>query len=136
MTLVELAKKLRPHIEYAVEGFSDKEASECAPLFRRLKQDGTLVEAKTRINWNGTLKRAKVALWDIESQDPEHAPELWEDVAYRDGIRVAPKEFTSTNAASYGELMWFGDKLYKSLMNGNTFFPDQVPSIWELITKE
>lgn len=136
MTLTELAKKVRPLIEFAVQGLADKEASECVTLFRRLKQDGKLVEAQTRINWNGTLKRAKVALWDIESQDPDHAPELWDDVSYRDGIRIAPTEFTSTNAAKYGELMWFGDKVYKSLMDGNNFFPDQVPSVWELITKE
>ena len=58
MTLIELALKLRPYIEQAAQSLDDQTASDAAALFPRLKQDGALVEVGTRINWNGTVKRA------------------------------------------------------------------------------
>ena len=50
MTLIELARKLRPIIEQAAQSLDDKTASEGAELFPALKQDGSLVKAGTRIN--------------------------------------------------------------------------------------
>lgn len=133
MTLIELAKKLRPLIEQAAASLDDKCASGGVELFPRLKYDGSLVKIGTRVNWNGVIKRAAVDLWDLETNDPQNAPTLWEEIQYRTGIRIAPDAFTSTNAASYGELMWFGEKLYKSLKSGNVHTPEQAPEVWELI---
>ena len=133
MNLIELAKKLRPLIEQAAESLADQDASNGVQLFPSLKQDGTLVKVGTRINWHGKLKRASVDLWDTEANDPDHAPTLWHDIAYHEGYRIAPDVFTATNAAAMGELMWFGDKLYKSLMAGNVYTPDQAPTAWELV---
>ena len=135
MTLVELAYKLRPLIEYAAQGLADKEASQGVALFPKLKQDGSLVMAGTRINWNGQLKRASVDLWDTEINNPDNAPTLWHDINYKEGYRVAPDVFTASNAAAYGECLWFGDKLYKSLMHGNVFTPDAAPNVWEEVTE-
>lgn len=133
MNLVELAHKLRPMIEYAAAGLGDKDASEAVLLFPRLKYDGSLVKSGTRVNWNGVIKRAAVDLWDLEINNPDNAPTLWEDIQYRAGIRIAPNTFTSTNAAIYGELMWFGDEVYKSLKDGNVHTPEQAPAVWELV---
>lgn len=133
MTLIELAYKLRPLIEQAAGSLEDREASKGVQLFPKLKNDGSLVKVGTRINWKGTLKRASVDLWDTEANNPDNAPTLWHDVEYRDGYRIAPEKFDSTNAATYGELMWFDDKLYKSLMAGNTYRPGEVHSVWELV---
>lgn len=132
MTLVELAKKLRPLIEYAAQGLTDQDASKGAELFPRLKHDGSLIKVGTRINWHGTLKRASVDMWDTEQNDPDHAPNLWHDIKYRDGFRIAPETFTAENAAAYKECMWFNDTLYRSLMAGNVYTPEQAPNVWEL----
>ena len=75
------ALKLRALIEQASASLPDKEASEGASLFPRLKQDGALVSAGTRINHNGTIKRAAVDLWDTETNSPDNAPSLWEDIS-------------------------------------------------------
>lgn len=133
MTLIELAQKLRPLIEYAAAGLADREASEGVQLFPRLKQDGSLVLRNTRVNWKGTLKRASTDLWDTEENDPDHAPNLWHDIAYRDGFRIAPEVFTASNAAAMGECMWFGDVLYKSQMAGNVYTPEQAPTAWAVV---
>lgn len=133
MTLIELARKLRPLIEQAAASLDDRTASEGAQLFPTLKRDGSLVKAGTRINWHGTIKRAAVDLWDRPENAPDAAPTLWEDIAYRLGYRIAPATFTATNAASYGECLWFGDVLYKSLMSGNVYQPKDAPNVWEVV---
>lgn len=127
------AIRLRAIVETAAVSLDDRTASEAAALFPRLKRDGSLIHAGTRINHRGTIKRAAVDLWDTEANAPENAPNLWEDIAYREGYRIAPEVFTATNAASKGERLWFGDTLYESLMDGNVYTPEVYPDGWEAI---
>lgn len=127
------AYKLRAIVEQASASLDDKTASEGVSLFPKLKQDGSLVKAGSRIRWNGVLKRANNDLWDTEQNNPDNAPTLWADIAYREGYRIAPDTFTSTNAAAMDELMWFGDTLYRSKMDGNTFTPETAPNVWEVV---
>ena len=70
------AIQLRAVIEQAAQTLDEKTISEAPELCRTLKQDGSLVRAGTRINWNGTIKKAAVDLWDTEVNDPAHAPSL------------------------------------------------------------
>lgn len=95
--------------------------------------DGALIQAKTVINWNGVLKRAAVDLFNTETNRPDSAPTLWEDIAYKDGIRIAPETFTASNAAAMDELMWFGEHIYRSAMAGNVYTPEQAHNAWELV---
>lgn len=131
MTLIELAKKLRPIIEQAAASLDDRTASEAATLFPHLKSDGGLISGGTRINWHGTVKRAATALWDTTENDPDHAPTLWEDIDYREGHRIIPAVITSTAAFAEGEYGWWGDVLYKSRIPANVYTPEQYPTGWE-----
>lgn len=130
----EKARALRPIIERAAASLSDADASMSAELFPQLKQDGSLIEAFTRINWHGKVMKSAVALWDTEQNDPDHAPTLWEELAYRDGIRVIPEVITTTTLFSEGELGWWGDVLYRSKVNGNAYTPAQYAANWEVVT--
>ena len=126
------ALRLRALIEQAVASLHDKEASEGATLFPRLKGDGSLVDAGTRINWHGVVKRCRVALWDNTENDPEHAPNLWEDIAYRQGIRIIPETITAENPFDQDEQGWWGDELYRSKIPANVYTPAEHPDGWEL----
>ena len=126
------ALRLRAIIETAAASLDDKTASTAPTLFRRLKQDGTLIEAGTRINHNGSIKRAAVDLWDTADNSPDNAPTLWEDILYRDGYRIIPDVITVGTAFALDELGWWGDKLYKSLLEANVYTPEQYPRGWEL----
>lgn len=128
------ARKLRGMIEKAAASLSDADASMSAKLFPKLKYDGSLVEAGTRINWNGKVKKNGPALWDWEENDPDHAPTLWADLDYRDGIRVIPETITTITQFSEGELGWWGDVLYRSKVNGNVYTPAQYAANWELVS--
>lgn len=131
---LERARKLRAMIEAAAGNLTDADASTAAELFPRLKQDGSLVSAGTRINWYGKVKRAAVDLWDTAENTPDAAPTLWEDIGYRDGIRIVPETITAGLAFAKDELGWWGDVLYKSKLDANVWTPDQNASGWEKVT--
>ena len=124
---------LRSIVEQAATSLDDKTASTAATLFPRLKGNGELVKAGTRINWRGTIKRAAVDLWDTQDNDPDHAPTLWEDILYRDGIRIIPEVITAGTAFAEGEKGWWGDVLYRSKLPNNVYTPAQYPDGWEVV---
>lgn len=130
MTRAE-ALRLRAIVEQAAESLDDKTVSTAPALLRKLKQDGKLVSAGTRINLGGTVKRAAVDLWDTAENTPDAAPTLWEDIDYRDGYRVIPSVITAGTAFALDELGWWGGKLYKSKLAANVYTPEQYPAGWE-----
>ena len=114
----------------------DATASRMIDYYPTLKQDGSLITVNTRINWNGKLKRAAVDLWDTEANNPDNASTLWEDIEYRDGIRVIPTSIPSTDAFKKGDLGWWGDNLYQSIYDGdNVWTPEQYPAAWKKIER-
>lgn len=128
------ALKLRSIIEQATASLDDKTASEGATLFPSLKGDGTLVKAGTRINWHGVIKRAAVDLWDTTENNPDNAPSIWEDIQYREGYRIIPEIITAGTAFAKDECGWWGDVLYKSLIDANVWTPEANPSGWEMLS--
>lgn len=129
------ALRLRAIVEQAAASLDDQTASAGAALFPRLKQDGALVKAGTRINWDGTLKRAAVDLLDTEANNPDNAPTLWEDIAYRNGFRIIPQTITAGTAFALDECGWWGDTLYRSTISNNVWTPEQYSAGWEAVTE-
>ena len=127
------AVKLRALVEQAAASLPDREASEGAALFPKMKHDGSLIRVGTRINWRGVLKQAAVDLWDTPENSPENAPALWQDIAYREGIRIIPKTITAAEAFSWGECGWWGDAIYQSMMDGNVHTPKDYPAGWSAL---
>lgn len=133
MNILERARLQRQNILIGSSSLDDKTASVTPELFDKLKENGELVKVGTRINWNGTLKRASVDLWDTKENNPDNAPSLWEDILYKNGIRIIPEVITVGTAFSKDELGYWQDTLYKSLIDSNVWTPDQNPSGWELV---
>ena len=139
---LEAAQRTRPLTESEVTrlliarqvnslDIDDATASRMAEYFPALTGGGKLISAGTRINWGGSLMRAAVDLWDTAGNTPETAPTLWEDLPYKDGVRIIPEAITAGTAFALGELGWWGDKLYKSLLADNSYTPEQYPAGWE-----
>lgn len=127
------ALKLRGIVEQASASLDDKTASEGASLFPRLKGDGSLVKAGTRINWNGRIKRASVDLYDTAETTPDAAVVLWEDINYREGYRIIHDTITAVTAFAKDECGWRGDNLYQSTIDNNVWTPEAYPSGWKII---
>ena len=133
MTRAE-ALKLRAIVEQAAASLDDKTASEAPTLFPRLKQDGSLIRAGTRINHNGEIKKAAVDLWDTADNSPDNAPTLWETLDYKDGYRIIPSVITVTGAFAKGERGWWNGKLYESKVGSNVYTPEQYAPYWTEVT--
>jgi hypothetical protein len=127
------AMMLRNAIETASSSLDDKIASTVAPLFPKLKQDGSLVRAGTRINWNGIVKKAATDLWDVTGNNPDNAPTLWQDIEYKEGYRIIPEIISVTTAFSLGEYGWWDGILYRSLIDANVYNPVTYPAGWEVV---
>jgi hypothetical protein len=137
---IEKARRLHTVIVAARKLVDDKTASIAPELFEKMgyerrQQDEeiTLIKAGTRINWNGTLKRAAVDIWDTEENNPDNAPALWEDINYKAGHRIIPDVITVGLAFSEGETGWWNDMLYRSKVNANVYTPDTYPNNWEIV---
>lgn len=127
-------EKIKKQREAIVKGIEDKEASIIPEFFPKLNNNGELISAGTRINWNGVLKRATVDLWDTDENDPDNAPSLWEDISYKDGYRIIPETITSGTAFAIDECGWWGDVLYISKIDNNVWNPEQYSAGWEVVT--
>lgn len=119
-------------MESAVE-LDDAKASNVPEMFPRLKQDGSLVKAGTRICWNGQLKRAAVDLWDTAENAPDNATALWEDINYTNGYRTIPETITAGLSFSKGEMGWWKGAVYESLQDSNVWNPEQFAAGWQKI---
>lgn len=73
------------------------------------------MSAGTRINWGGVIKQAAVDLWDTDTNTPDNAPTLWEDIAYRQGYRIIPATITAGTAFAQGEC---GERVHAGAVPG------------------
>lgn len=128
----EKAARLHTVIAAGRELVDDKTASIAPELYGRLKEDGSLVKFGTRINWNGTLKKAAVDLWDTKENNPDNAPILWADLLYKDGYRIIPEIITVAEAFADGECGWWEGVLYRSKVSSNVYTPTVYPANWEV----
>ena len=124
---------LRSIVEQAATSLDDKTASTAATLFPRLKGNGELVKAGTRINWNSVIKKAAVDLWDTQGNNPDNAPTLWSDIPYKDGYRIIPDIITVSTAFALEECGWWQGVLYRSRVAANVYTPAQYPDNWERV---
>lgn len=125
------ALKIRSLAMASAVEMSDAEASATPEMFPRLKQNGELIKAGTRIYWKGDLKRASVDLWDTVENDPDNAPALWEDINYTNGYRIIPEVITAGLAFAKGECGLWKDKVYESLYDSNVWNPEQFAAGWK-----
>lgn len=128
---IERARQFRKSGIAWAKDLPDNEASTVPSLYEGMKYDGSLIKAGTRINWHDTVVKAAVDLWDREENNPDNAPTLWAALQYKDGIRIIPETITVTEAFSEGELGWWEDEIYKSLVSGNVYTPAEYADYWE-----
>ena len=124
------ARKLIANIIKLRESATDAQATLAVSVYPTLKNDGSLIKSGTRIRHNNTIIRAAVDLYDTETNSPDNAPVLWETINYKDGYRIIPETITVGTAFSKGELGWWNDELYESLVDANVYTPEQYASNW------
>lgn len=129
----EEAKLFIKSLSLLRDSATDAQASLAINIYPTLKENNSLISAGTRINWNNTIKRAAVDLWDTIENNPDNAPTLWEDIDYKEGYRIIPTTITSGIAFAKDECGWWNDVLYISLIDNNVWTPETYPAGWSTI---
>jgi len=134
MTLIELARKLRPYIEKAAASLTDEDALEAVNLFPTWSGQTHEYLKDERVLYNSILYKC---LQDHVSQtnwNPETATSLWAKVLIPD-VNVIPEweQPDSTNAYMVGDKVTFEGHIYESAINNNIWSPSAYPAGWTLI---
>lgn len=128
--LVEVEVK-QARLQAVAEALPDEVAAGMADLYPELKGDSAAVEANKRINWQGKVAKARVAVWDRPDQWPDAAPELWDILSIQGGYREIPEVITAALAFAPDEKGWWKGELYQNTSGVTlTHNPDLYPQGW------
>lgn len=135
MTLIELAQKLRPLIEKAVEYLDDAEAIEATTLYPAWSGDNVNYEKDFKVKYNQVLYKVLQAHTSQPSWSPTDAPSLFAKVLIPDP-EVIPdwEQPDSTNPYMKGDKVRFEGQIYESLIDNNTWSPAAYPAGWRLVS--
>ena len=124
MTLLELARKLRPYIEKAAISLSDEDALEAINLFSNW-QPNKPYKKDERVNYNGILYKCLQGHTSSTSWTPEAAPSLWAKVLIPDA-NVIPEweQPDSTNPYMKGDKVTYNGVTYESTIDNNVWAPN------------
>lgn len=134
MTLLELARKLRPYIEKAAISLTDEDALEAINLFPNWSADVETYEQGVRVNYEGILYKCLQTHTPQAAWTPTAAPSLWAKVLIPDE-NVIPEweQPDSTNPYMKGDKVMFEGQAYESLIDNNIWSPASYPGGWKLI---
>ncbi len=124
MTLLELAKKLRPIIEQAAQSLDDETAAEAAALFPAWGS-GNAYAAGTRVQYGGGVYTVLQAHTSQQDWAPDAAPSLFAQLLPGQGGSgigewVQPD---STNPYMQGDTVTYGGKTWVSDIDNNVWQP-------------
>ena len=136
MISIERVYELRKIIEKAMALLDDAELSKGIELLPSLKYNGNLISNGTKVKFNSKIYKASVDLYDTEQNNPINAPTLWEEILYKNGIRIIPEFITVTTKFSKNELGYWNDTIYQSLVDNNVYNPEQYSQNWQIYIEE
>ena len=125
MTLVELARKLRPYIEKAAAFLPDEDALEAVNLFPSWSEDTHEYLKDERVLYNDSLYKCLQSHISQSNWDPATATSLWAKVLIPDE-NVIPEweQPDSTNPYMKGDRVMFENKVYESTIDNNVWAPN------------
>ena len=134
MTLLELARKLRPYIEKAALSLNDEDALEAVNLFPNWSPDAAAYTVDQRVNYEGTLYKCLQAHTSQAGWTPTAAPSLWAKVLIPNP-NVIPEweQPDSTNPYMLGDQVLFNGIVYESTINNNIWSPSAYPAGWKQV---
>ena len=131
MTLIELARKLRPLIEKAAISLSDEDAIEAVDLFPQWRPNVEYIK-DMRVKYEGVLYRCLQPHTSQDEWTPVAAVSLWAKVLIPDE-NVIPEweQPDSTNPYMKGDKVMFEGNAYESLIDNNIWSPAAFPQGWK-----
>lgn len=132
MTLLELARKLRPYIEKAAFSLNDEDAIEAKELYPQWSGNGISYKVNDRVRYEGILYKVLSAHTSQEAWTPTAAPSLFTKVLIPDeNIIPEWEQPESTNPYMKGDKVTFDGKIYESVIDNNIWSPSAYPAGWK-----
>ncbi len=123
MSLIELARKLRPYIEKAAASLNDEDALDAIQLFP-VWNSTAAYSIGDRVRYNGVLYVCITAHTAQATWTPTDAPSLWAKVLIPDESVIPEWEQPdSTNPYSAGDKVTHNGKIWVSDIDGNVWEP-------------
>lgn len=124
MTLIELARKLRPYIEKAALSLSDEDALEAIDLFPMWSGANVEYKVGDKVRYEQILYKVLIAHTSQEGWTPAAAPSLFARVLIPNPD-VIPEwiQPDSTNAYQIGDRVSHNGKLWENTIANNVWEP-------------
>lgn len=133
MTLVELAKQLRPIIELAASSLPDITALSGVQLFPMWAPDLS-VKKDERYQYNGALYRVVQDHTTMEGWTPDKTPALWVKVSLDEWPEFV-QPTGAHDAYNTGDKVTYNGAHYVCKTDGCVWSPDDYPAAWEKVTE-
>lgn len=141
MDKLQAAEQLRKALQIFAQTLTDDEAMEIATVYPAYAV-GVFYKADTFITYGvngvGDPQLYKVVQEHTSQADwqPDKTPSLYTPIGLNDnGYPVWSKPTGAHDAYNVGDIVDYNGTLYKSLIDGNVYSPDEYPDGWEVYTK-
>ena len=134
MDSITSLKQLRLAMMDFAKSAPDEQAYKYPSLFAAWAV-GVTYAADTRVQSGDKLWKCFQPHTSQEGWNPEITPALWVEVAKPGEHREIKTNMLPTEAFAKDEVGWYQtkDKLYKSLIDNNTYTPESYPAGWEVV---
>lgn len=140
MDRLQFAEQMRRALQMFVRCLSDEEAMEVATVYpqyeigKDYKVDDIFTYGENAVGdpqlYRVVLNHTSAAEWV-----PGAAPSLYVAIGLtEEGYPVWSKPTGAHDAYNIGDIVDYNGTLYESLINGNTYSPDEYPAGWKVVT--
>ena len=138
MNKLQAAEQLRRALQMFAQTLTDDEAMEIATVYpayqlgKEYKVDEMFTYGENKIG-DPQLYRVVQAHTSQEDWTPDKTPALYTPIGLTDdGYPVWSKPTGAHDAYGIGDIVDYNGTLYKSLIDGNVYSPDEYPAGWEI----
>ena len=141
MTIIEQAYAIREAMDVAGATLTDEQALVCVRIYREWEvgKAYTVGEFLTYgVNGVGDPQLYKVVQNHTSQAEwtPDKTASLYDAIGLDgDGYPVWSQPTGAHDAYNTGDIVNYNGTLYKSLIDGNTYSPEEYPSGWEVCTE-
>lgn len=141
MNKLQVAEQLRRALQMFVRSLSDEEAMEVATVYPQWevgKKYAKPTIVSYGVNSVGDPQLYRVVQNHTSQEDwiPSAVASLYSPIGLtEEGYPVFSKPTGAHDAYNADDIVDYNGTLYKSLINGNTYSPDEYPAGWEVYTE-
>lgn len=142
MNRLQAAEQLRKALQMFAQTLTNEQAMEIATVYPKYEVGKTYIVGEYITygeNNVGDPQLYKVVQAHTSQADwlPSETATLYEPIGLNEsGYPVWSKPSGAHDAYNIGDIVDYNAKLYKSLIDGNVYSPEEYPNGWEVITDE